>query len=55
MEFFAIVFKNQIMGWFSRNIDGAYLAQLMIDYNLGCATDQVYEVKKVDGDYFGEV
>lgn len=35
-------------------IDGAYLAQLMIDYNLGCATDQVYEVKKVDGDYFGE-
>jgi len=35
-------------------IDGAYLAQLMIDYNLGCSTDQVYEVKKVDGDYFGE-
>ena len=35
-------------------IDGEYLAQLMIDYNLGCATDQVYEVKKVDGDYFGE-
>lgn len=35
-------------------IDGEYLAQLMIDYNLGCSTDQVYEVKKVDGDYFGE-
>lgn len=35
-------------------IDGEYLAQLMIDYSLGCATDQVYEVKKVDGDYFGE-
>jgi restriction system protein len=35
-------------------IDGAHLAQLMIDYSLGCTTDQVYEVKKVDGDYFGE-
>lgn len=35
-------------------IDGQQLAQLMIDYNLGCATQQTYELKKVDGDYFGE-
>ncbi len=35
-------------------IDGEQLAQLMIDYNLGCATQQTYEVKKIDSDYFGE-
>lgn len=35
-------------------IDGEQLAQLMIDYNLGCTTQQVYELKKIDGDYFGE-
>jgi restriction system protein len=35
-------------------IDGNELTQLMIDYNLGCTTQQVYEVKKIDSDYFGE-
>ncbi|MBK7408744.1 MAG: restriction endonuclease [Saprospirales bacterium] len=35
-------------------IDGEQLAQLMIDYNLGVSPQQVYEVKRVDGDYFGE-
>src|SRR5687768_9726109 len=35
-------------------IDGARLAQLMIDYNLGCSVQQIYEVKKLDSDYFGE-
>lgn len=35
-------------------IDGEQLAQLMIDYNLGCTTQQVYEIKKIDNDYFGE-
>lgn len=35
-------------------IDGVQLAQLMIDYNLGCTTQQVYELKKIDSDYFGE-
>lgn len=35
-------------------IDGSQLAQLMIDYNLGCTTQQVYELKKIDSDYFGE-
>lgn len=35
-------------------IDGERLAQLMIDYNIGCTTQQVYEVKRLDGDYFGE-
>ena len=35
-------------------IDGEQLAQLMIDYSLGCTTQQTYELKKLDGDYFGE-
>ena len=35
-------------------IDGEHLAQLMIDYNLGCTSQQTYELKKIDGDYFGE-
>ena len=35
-------------------IDGHQLAQLMIDYNLGCTTHQTYEVKKIDSDYFWE-
>ncbi len=35
-------------------IDGHQLAQLMIDYNLGCTPQQTYEVKKLDSDYFGE-
>jgi len=35
-------------------IDGEQLAQLMIDYNLGCTPQQTYEIKKIDSDYFGE-
>jgi restriction system protein len=35
-------------------IDGGQLAQLMVDHNLGCTTQQTYELKKIDSDYFGE-
>lgn len=35
-------------------IDGEQLSQLMIDYNLGCTTQQTYELKKIDSDYFEE-
>jgi restriction system protein len=35
-------------------IDGGQLAQLMIDYNLGCTSQQTYELKKIDSDYFDE-
>ena len=35
-------------------IDGEQLTQLMIDYNLGCTTQQTYELKKLDSDYCGE-
>lgn len=35
-------------------IDGMQLAELMIEYNLGVVTQQVYEIKKLDNDFFGE-
>jgi len=33
-------------------IDGKKLAQLMIEYNLGTTTVNIYEIKKIDQDYF---
>lgn len=35
-------------------VDGAQLAQFMIDFNVGVAPDRTYEVKKIDSDYFEE-
>ncbi len=35
-------------------IDGAQLASYMIDYGLGVNTATVYEIKKIDNDYFEE-
>ena len=35
-------------------IDGATLAQLMIEHNVGVSTVNTYEIKKVDSDYFSE-
>jgi len=35
-------------------IDGEKLAQLMIDYDLGVSLVNKYEIKRIDGDYFGE-
>lgn len=35
-------------------IDGEELAGFMIDYGLGVSTAAVYELKKIDNDYFGE-
>ena len=35
-------------------IDGLTLAQLMIDFNVGVSRSQVYEVKRVDSDYFAD-
>ena len=35
-------------------IDGEELAELMIDYNVGVSNAAIYEIKKVDSDYFIE-
>jgi restriction system protein len=34
-------------------IDGERLASLMIDHGLGTITETVYEIRRVDQDYFG--
>lgn len=36
-------------------IDGEQLAQLMIDHDVGVSRASVYEIKKIDSDYFAEV
>ncbi|MEJ1403128.1 MAG: restriction endonuclease [Candidatus Sedimenticola sp. (ex Thyasira tokunagai)] len=36
-------------------INGQQLAELMVEYNLGVARKEVYEVKQIDSDYFSEV
>ncbi len=35
-------------------IDGEKLAELMIDYGVGVAVDVIYEIKRLDADYFEE-
>lgn len=35
-------------------IDGKELARYMIEYNVGVSTKQVYEIKRIDSDYFEE-
>jgi len=35
-------------------IDGTQLSSLMIDFNIGVSTVNVYEVKRIDTDYFSE-
>lgn len=35
-------------------IDGAKLANYMIDYNIGVSVKQVYEIKRIDSDFFNE-
>lgn len=35
-------------------IDGVKLAQYMIDYNIGVSVVNIYELKRIDNDYFGD-
>lgn len=36
-------------------IDGMELAKLMVEYNLGVSVENVYEIKKIDSDFFEEL
>jgi restriction system protein len=51
-------FTHDAMSYVPRNetkivlIDGEQLSHLMIDHNIGCTTQQIFEVKKIDNDYF---
>ena len=44
---YALAIENKII-----LIDGTQLAQYMIDFNVGVSLVNVYEVKKIDTDYF---
>ena len=35
-------------------IDGVQLVDLMIDHNVGVSTEAIYELKRIDSDYFTE-
>ncbi len=35
-------------------IDGETLAQLMMDHDVGVSTIEIFELKKIDSDYFTE-
>jgi restriction system protein len=35
-------------------LDGSQVAQFMIDYNVGVSVDQIYEIKKIDSDFFDD-
>jgi restriction system protein len=53
-------FTNEAKEYLPRNetkivlIDGEQLAKLLIDYNLGVSSQAIYELKKIDSDYFEE-
>jgi len=47
-EYVAAIDKKIIL------IDGRRLAELMIEYNVGVAVKEIYEVKRIDYDYFDE-
>lgn len=33
-------------------VDGEYLSELMIDHNIGVSSEDIYEIKRLDNDYF---
>lgn len=35
-------------------VDGEMLANLMIEYNLGVTTESIYEIKRIDSDFFND-
>lgn len=35
-------------------VDGQSLAKYMIEYNLGVSTEAVYQIKRIDSDFFSE-
>jgi len=47
-EFVALIEKQIVL------IDGAKLANLMVEYGLGVTTKQTYAIKQIDSDYFSE-
>lgn len=42
-------------GWWRKwELEGLWQGQLIIDHDLGVATQRTYVVKRIDSDFFGE-
>lgn len=50
----ALQFANNLLGTKVVLVDGLTLTKLMIRHNVGVSVEHVYEVKKVDSDFFSE-
>lgn len=50
----AIQYANNLLGVKVVLVDGKSLTKLMIKHNLGVSVDTVYEIKKIDSDFFSE-
>lgn len=50
----AVKYADNLLGQKVVLIDGSVLTKLMIKHNVGVSVEQVYEVKRVDSDFFNE-
>jgi len=47
-------FQSVMLPLLKKASDGKRLAELMIDFNVGVSSRALYDVKRIDGDYFNE-
>ena len=50
----ALQFANNLLGAKVVLVDGAALTKLMIKHNVGVSVEHIYEVKRIDSDFFAE-
>ena len=51
----AIQYANNLLGVKVVLVDGSALTRLMIKHNVGVSIEEVYEVKRIDSDFFEEI
>lgn len=47
-------YVNNLLGAKVVLVDGATLTRLMIKHNVGVSVEEVYEIKKIDSDFFSD-
>ena len=47
-------YANNLLGAKVVLVDGTALTRLMIKHNVGVSVEHIYEVKKVDSDFFAD-
>ena len=47
-------YQNIMLSLLKLSSDCAKLVELMIDHDVGVATEAIYQLKRVDSDYFAE-